>query len=351
MPMRSQRTQLEEISAMKKYSAVLALFFLTFTINAQSVWTGNASVGGSKVFSGESDVFRAASNTFPVGTVLRITNPRGGAEIDVTVTGRLETPGVFILIEEDAAAFIGLPDDHVLPVRVTPVTQLPVPEPESSSMETNELTEDTDYNPSVVLSEPAVEKTPEKEADVPEEKVIESARENETIITYDLTGDSADDTGIDTAESSVDDSVDEKPKANDTPEPASEPATEPETSGNKIYFLTPSDLRPPVAAEVKEAAAPAATAAPAVFELPRYDADSRLSYIQLGAYSSRAVLEDTMGAISRIAPGYPLSVDSVEGKDGRVYKLLIGPLSPAEIGIVLKTARSTSFPDAFPYRP
>jgi len=315
----------------KKYSAVLALFFLTFTINAQSVWTGNASVGGSSDFPGKSDVFRAASNSFPVGTVLKVTNPRGGAEIDVTVTGRLETPGVFILIEDAAAAFIGLPDDHVLPVRVTPVSQLPVPEPENISEGENELTDDTDYNPVATLPdavETAEVKPPVKVTPVLEEKEpVSPAADEENIITYNLSGDSDD----------------EKAKGSDVA--VSDP--EEETSGSKIYFLTPSDLRPPTVSEDKVPDAPV----PAAVELPHYDAENRLSYIQVGAYRSRTVLEDTMEALGRIAPGYPLSVDSIEAKDGTVYKLLIGPLSPAEIGIVLKTARTTSFPDAFPYRP
>jgi hypothetical protein len=36
---------------------------------------------------------------------------------------------------------------------------------------------------------------------------------------------------------------------------------------------------------------------------------------------------------------------------GTVYKLLIGPLKPAETGVVLQSARSSAFPDAFPYTP
>jgi len=333
---------------MKKCSAVLALFFLTFTLYAQSVWTGNASVGGSSVFPGKSDVFRAASNSFPVGTVLKVTNPRGGAEVDVTVTGRLESPGVFILIEEAAAEFIGLPDDHVLPVRVTPVSRVAVPEEENPPEGKDELTVDTDYNPAAglaekndkkIIDEAAAVKAPEEEtveADAPAE--VESAGtaadetpEKETIITYDL-------------------SAEDEKKSEESPAD--------EKSGGTIYFLTPSDLRPPEVAEADEVELPGSPvlsesepASPAVSDLPLYDADSRLSYIQVGAYSSRIILEDTMKDLQRIAPGYPLSVDTAGSKDGTVYKLLIGPLSPAETGIVLKTARSTSFPDAFPYRP
>ncbi len=283
---------------MKKYSAVLALFFLTFAINAQSVWTGNASVGGSSDFPGESDVFRAASNSFPEGTVLRVTNPRGGAEVDVTVIGRLETPGIFIMIDEDAASYIGLPTDHVLPVRVTPG-------PQTSALETRELTDDSDYNPA---------------ADIPEKPVAEPVAEpveSETIVTYDLADDEPDDISSDGTDG---------------------------TEGGKIFFLTPSDLRPPVAPETPEVAA-----APSIQKIVSAERTER--YIQVGSYRSRTVLEDAMKELKSIAPVYPLSVDSFTYKDEIIYKLLIGPLSPAEIGIVLKTARSTVFPDAFPYSP
>jgi len=299
----------------KKYSAVLALFFLTFAINAQSVWTGNASVGGSSDFPGKSDVFRAASNSFPEGTVLKITNPRGGAEVDVTVTGRLKTPGIFILIEEGAASNIAMPFDHVIPVRVTPISQAFEVEPKAELVETGELTEDTDYNPA---------------SGIPENPVVKSA-ESETIITYNL--------------------ADEKPEAEK--ESSSEKETSEEisidTEGSKIFFLTPSDLRPPELPDEAETSEVAES-----YSIPESVSSEvlpLLKYIQVGSYRSRTVLDDTLKQLKVIASGYPLSVDSVSNIDGTVYKLLIGPLSPAEIGIVLKTARSTLFPDAFPYSP
>ncbi|RKX81159.1 MAG: hypothetical protein DRZ90_15435 [Spirochaetes bacterium] len=298
----------EERFAVKKYSAVLTLFFLTFAISAQSVWTGNASVGGSSDFPGKSDVFRAASNSFPEGTVLKVTNPRGGAEVDVTVTGRLKTPGIFILIEEEAASNIGLPFDHVLPVRVTPIAQASEVEPKAVLEETGELTEDTDYNPA---------------SGIPENPMVKPA-ESETIVTYNL--------------------ADEKPEAeNDkNSEYDASSGTPDETAGSKIFFLTPSDLRPP---EV-----PASVGKAEISE-PVYTSENAEQYVQVGSYRSRTVLEDALNGLKAIAPVYPLSVDSVSNKDGTIYKLLIGPLSPAEIGIVLKTARSTVFPDAFPYSP
>ncbi len=297
---------------MKKYSAVLALFFLTFAINAQSVWTGNASVGGSIDFPGKSDVFRAASNSFPEGTVLRVTNPRGGAEVDVTVTGRLENPGVFILIEAEAASYIGLPLDHVLPVRVTPIAQASVGITKAVLEETGELTEDSDYNPA---------------ADIPEKPEIKPA-ESETIVTYNLDV--------------------EKPEVEK--DNSKEDVSSDETKGTKIFFLTPSDLRPPEAPGSADTTGIHETVeSPSIHEFSSSQSDEQ--YVQVGSYRSRTVLENALKELKVIAPVYPLNVDSVTYKDETIYKLLIGPLSPAEIGIVLKTARSTVFPDAFPYSP
>jgi len=316
---------------MKKISAVLALFFLTFSIYSQSVWTGNASVGGSSDFPGKSDVFRAASNSFPVGTVLRVTNPRGGAEVDVTVSSRLEVPGVFILVEESAAVFIGLPSDHVLPVRVTPISSSTSTELKIYREESGELTEDTDYNPAASLKTD-VDGISEKVEDLPveknevkaEETLVETEDESETIITYDLS------------------------RENSELKPESEKV---DSDENKIYFLVPSDLRPPEAddeSELKTAPSPASSLD---IDLSHYVSDSRMRYIQLGAFRNKAVMEDTARGIGEIAPGYPLSVDVSLVKTETVYKLLIGPLTPAELGIVLKTARSGAFPDAFSYSP
>jgi hypothetical protein len=405
----------EEISVMKKYSSVLALFFLTFTLHAQSVWSGNASTGSASDFPGSSEVLRAASNSFPVGTVLKVTNPRGGAQVEVRVSGRLESPGVFILLEEEAASFIGLPKDQVLPVRVTPVSSAPVSEePKTSEADSDGKTKDPDYNPAVTLEESEAESDAgtEKPEDLTlkadEESVKDEAetlkeadneikpddeRENapEIILTYSLDAEK-EEAGVSSEADYSDENAEvasetvaepesgenlkaEEPAAEPefgenlkAEEPAPEPAapvvetvTEPEVGseeeGEKIYFLTPSDFRPPEApvspAPVvretgKDAEKPDTSDTESVMILP--DAEKGALYVQVGAYSSRAVLEETSRRIQKIAPGYPLCVDSVQpGGKGVIYKLLVGPLTPAESGIVLRTARSSSFPDAFLY--
>ena len=294
---------------MKKYISVLTLVLLTFALHAQSVWTGNAAVGGPAEFPGTSDVYRAYSNSFPAGTVLQVTNPRGGAQVNVTVTGRLEAPGVFILIESAAAVSIELPLDHVLPVRVTPISTDLFEKTEDLPADAGELTEDSDYNPAAAL-----EDEPDKVGTAP------AADSTETILTYDL-GD------IDEAGESVED---------EAPVTA---AADSEEGESRIYFLMPSDLRPPDAVSTDYTG----------MELPQFEPGDTRPYIQIGSYHSRTILEDTARNVNRSAPGYPLSIVTEKDSGGTVYKLLIGPLLPAETGIVLQTARSLAFPDAFKY--
>lgn len=308
---------------MKKNISVLILIFLAAGLNAQSVWTGNAAVGGSADFPGSSEVFRANSNSFPAGTILQVTNPRGGAVVNVVVNDRLESPGVFILLERTAALAIGLPTDHVVPVRVSPVTLNSPEEPELITVEDGELTADTDYNLMPALEDDLADtgiavipgESEAEETDIPV---------SETIYTYDLT------------DSPVDEIVDEN-------------------SESRIYFLLPSDLRPPEAGSAEPLVSVTIdTPKEMIYPVEQMQlvspGDSR-RYIQIGAYKSRTILEDTARNLKQGAPGYPLSYAEDSGSNGTIYKLLIGPLMPAETGVVLKAARSTVFPDAFPYRP
>ena len=309
---------------MKQHISVLTLVLLTFALHAESVWTGNAAVGGPAEFPGSSEVFRAASNSFPEGTVLQVTNPRGGAQVKVTVIGRLESPGVFILIENAAALSIGLPLDHVLPVRVTPLSADMIEEPVELPDDAGTLTEDSDYNPAATLEdEPGEISTAPAPIVVIEETT--DLPETETILTYDLTE-------IEKIEESVDSEV-----------PVTATADS-EKDESRIFFLMPSDLRPP---EVD-----AVISAPTNYtgmELPQFMSGDTRPYVQIGSYRSRKILEDTARNLNRSAPGYPLSVAAETDSGGTIYKLLIGPLLPAETGIVLQTARSSVFPDAFPY--
>ncbi len=170
---------------MKRSIFVIISFTVGCIIGAQSIWTGNATVGDSSDFPGNSVVARAKSSTFPTGTLLSVNNPKTGKSIEVKVIERLGTPGVLILVEQSAGSAIGLPSDHVFPVRVSPVsldqTRINMP----MAFLDDARSADPDINPlatlgddSAILSEEIKPETEEAVVlDIEEEVVVEEAKE------------------------------------------------------------------------------------------------------------------------------------------------------------------------------
>lgn len=533
-------------------TAAVIILIAASSAGAQSVWSGNAAVGLPSDFTAVSPMPQAASNTFPAGTILEVINPGTGLSVEVEVTGRVTSPGVFILIDTDAALSIGLPADLVVPVRVSPKSLGSVEQLTSGLNGDAAFTSDIDYNPAAVFAdssdipsddpiiaeeppvvpiipeespqEPAVPQELEDEPVIPEESSEEPAvpeeppavpiileeppeeplipaapelvpetpeplpdavlvssesfassmppdspetlehmggkekkspsapkftasppadepppapaapvvleeppafvREEavpppppaepnfgppESIIAFNLAEAEAEEPPIektiieepDTEEPDIEELIIKEPEIeepeteNVIPAPVQEPSdtiTEAaplpppadEESERTVYFLTPSDLRPPEAppappeppAEPDTAAPPDEPAVPEDASddtpdepaVPEDDAsdvpleipltamqrltppDSR-PYVQIGAYRDPALLNQAALEFTHQAPGYPLSYAADTDESGAVYRLLIGPLQPAERGAVLKTARSSIFPDAFPYTP
>lgn len=313
---------------MKNYVAILILSLTAWSLSAESVWTGNAAVGGSVDFPDTTEIFQAASNTFPAGTMLRVTNPKGGVSVDVKVTGRLETPGVFILIEERAASSIGLPRDLVMPVRVTPLKSESEPDMSPGLMET---------------VSPAVEE--------PVSPAAAGPAATETAVTSAQAGDVEAVGGITAEESAAPESA----VTGNEPGPVANEDFGVESGSGKIFFLMPADLRPPESPPVSDTSVEEAVPLPpksdeASFSVSEVQPGDKGYYVQIGAYRNRAVMEDAARWISIYAPGYPVSMATTTTPAGKIYKLLLGPLKPAERGVVLRSAK-TAFPDAFPYRP
>jgi len=381
---------------MKKSVIFILLIVFTVHIFSESLWSGNAAIASEGEFSADTDYFQAASNTFPSGTMLKVTNPRNGLSVNVKVVKRLSRPGVFIILDRKSGEIIDLPDDHVMPVRVTPVSggsgvmseeELPVTEkiysddPDLNISSDAESFKDKEITPAP--ESPAVDIVDEPKPENIEKYEIEEETKSVNIKETPDTTDKSEDTGV--SEKSVG------------------------KNGNVIYFLTPADLRPPEetadVTETEESSSFSAESADTdisganenVEKSPEEysesaDADSftasvderkspeeysesarngasdtrssgstvkknipsavlsgNFKYIQIGAYENFAVLTDTYRIIKQKAPGYPLCY-SEENINGHViYRLLIGPLMPAETGTVLNTAKRTAFPDAFIY--
>ena len=161
---------------MKKTIIVLVVMITAAVLGAQTVWTGNATVGDSADFPGTYGNLRAKSNTFPPGTQLRVSNPKDAGFVDVEIVSPLNVPGVLILIEQAAADAINLPRDHIFPVRVTPTSAAQVGKSFPIIAYNAEKSADPDINPEAMLygAESFGNYTEALTADPPPEPPVES---------------------------------------------------------------------------------------------------------------------------------------------------------------------------------
>ncbi len=326
---------------MKRCAVVLLLILPVLSLPAEAVWTGNAAVGTPDDFPGTSASYRAASNTFPPGTALKIINPRNEKSVEVVVTRRLEAPGVFIMLEQPAARMVTLSDKSVMPLRVIPVEESSA----DSSVQLTLLT-GADAASEDAASEHAAEFPADSEENAAETEAPFSAPAGEELPAGGEPADSG-------------------------PVPEELPAAVEETE--KIqFFLMPSELRPPQAAEknspsaseksveeidaelaelAKEIEAELAEEKEAAASADVYGNNTMRGnrYVQIGAYRNKAVLKQTMLNLQDKSPSYPISFDEDKTANGILYKLFVGPLRPAEMGVVLSTVRSWGFADAFFY--
>jgi len=353
---------------------ILTLFPLAF-LRAESVWTGNAGVGSLQQFPGSREYFRAASNSFPIGTILEVMNPRERASVEVTVVERLEFPGVFLLIEMSAAKIIGIPLDYIRPVQVTPIGSSDIGNytpARSSEPDDGENADTADIPPNT--QESIYPMDADDGADSPRDRGPETvaAASPPGIEMIDEIG-AFEDTGeeilgpFDTYDKTENKSLipdqetpDVEKASGDTPDEVEELASAGESGSdmrnsergeNQLLFLTPSDFRPPTggtaATPIEETFS---TIREEDFAIPEYKTGDAGKYIQIGAYRSREIFETRVNDIQQSNPDYPLRVAiASENSAQTVYKLLVGPVKPAEIGVVLDTVRRSKFSDAFQF--
>lgn len=122
-------------------------------VAAQNEWEGNAVVGGYGEFPREGNY--AASNTFPRNSVVVVTNADTGAQAEVIVTRRLEEPGIFMLLSEDAGSELEIRGDRPVRVRARPsfgtgVTAV-------SPSQDVPFSRDPDINPAAAAGDPNAE--------------------------------------------------------------------------------------------------------------------------------------------------------------------------------------------------
>ena len=109
---------------------------------------------------------------------------------------------------------------------------------------------------------------------------------------------------------------------------------------------TPKARVPETAAQPVEIAkvSPEPAARPASIASATGAAKAKSFYLQLGAFTTEDVARDFT---KRLSKSYPVEILSPAGKEGALYKVVIGPLNKAESGTLLTLFQNSGFPGAF----
>lgn len=167
---------------MKRILLTFLIFSAAVFIHSQSVHFGTAAVSGDDEFksyySDDSTTgqYLGASNSFPAGTVVTITNPGSGEAVSVTIVKRLSQPGLFMVLSPEAGTAISFPDNDVLDVQA--VERRVSEEALTNYAEERAFSEDPDVNPSAEL---AAADSSEASADADVEDVSEAPAETAEV--------------------------------------------------------------------------------------------------------------------------------------------------------------------------
>lgn len=123
---------------------------LTPLLVAQSSWEGSAVVARYGEF--PPGGLYAASNTFPLNSLVDITNPETGRSVRLIIANRINDSGVFLLLSETAADELGIARGASASVRAEPV-QLPGLTAVEPSQDLP-FSPDPDVNPAASLGDP-----------------------------------------------------------------------------------------------------------------------------------------------------------------------------------------------------
>jgi hypothetical protein len=159
---------------MRRHTILLFVLMLFAAVgaSAQSTWQGNAVVGRPGEFPDEG--FYAASNSFPRNQVIEVTNLETDTTTRLVVSKRVDEPGIFLVVSEDAARELGMERGEPARVAVRPsAASAGAAEPGAERA----LSPDPDVNPSAALTE--AELYPEPIAQAEEEPVEEPAEQPE----------------------------------------------------------------------------------------------------------------------------------------------------------------------------
>src|SRR6056297_4028088 len=152
------------------FTYAVALFLTTAfsggTLWAQdSYWEGNVTPAPYGVLP-HSGMY-AASNAFPLDSKVSITHPSGETATEVRIVARLNRERVFMQVSRDAAQKLGIREDEIITVQVTPVDR----EDdliESSLGQEKPFSADPDLNPSAAVQDESLALVQEYLAEQPQ---------------------------------------------------------------------------------------------------------------------------------------------------------------------------------------
>lgn len=370
------------------FLALLIFSGITLPLAAQPTWSGNASVDASEFINFVDDnPLAGASSSFTRNTIILITNPQNNKTVQVKIVKRSPRPGVFLVLSEDAGKAISILAGQEIPVQVQVATS-------SSSNEYDEFKSvDPDINPAVSVAENEVLEAPDSEiTDIPEEAVSEvddftsaPGLSSSEPVPVPLPGDNLRverDSPVTKAVEEIIPTEETIPieelistENSENPEeliPVLSLETYPETAeetldmsameelsdtilptgDNVIYFLTPSDFRPPTqpikSEKLSEEIIPVLVDREALEDFIVNQLKNGSSYIQLGAYSTAVSIYSEIEAIEN---RYPMVVWTEQKNGKTLYKLLIGPLTQDETGVLSYRFRDSGYADLFLYKP
>jgi hypothetical protein len=359
------------------FLSLLIFSGITLPLAAQPTWSGNASVDASEFVNFVDDVPMAgASSSFTRNTEILITNPQNNKTVQVKIVKRSPRPGVFLVLSEDAAKALSILSGQEIPVQVQIATS-------GSSNEYDEFKSvDPDINPAVTVPEDEASGAADiAVANIPEEAVPEAGDDftstpglsSNELVSVPLPGDNL---GVDRESPETEVTVEEIVSTEDPvkPEeiiPVLSPENLPEAAvetldlssveelsdtilpsgDNVIYFLTPSDFRPPThpmeSKELTEEIVPVLVDRETLEDYIVNQLKNGSSYIQLGAYSTA---ESIYSEIEAIENRYPMVVWTEQKNGKTLYKLLIGPLTQDETGVLSYRFRDSGYADLFLYK-
>ena len=338
---------------------IISLVTFPLTVSSESLWEGSAAMSRYGEFPVKG--LYGASNSFPVNSIIEVSNPVSKKKVEIIIVNTLEDNNIFLLLSKDASEKLSINQDEIVTVKAKLVKKFIIDEKSDK-----DITEDPDYNPVAAAemideySEPELDEDSEAENEIKEEKLPEDDF-IETIIIADIPENNsvAEEAPEDNAETeektdviegitvlpvspdgegdtALDEEAEKDPLVNEEVD---------ETEYESKLVLVPSGPKPPaenivpdsrVADEISDTATDnELTENEIILEKDSY-------YLQIGAFRDLYSAENLKKTIN---VDYPVFVYKT-GENG-IYKVMAGPLKKDEKGAALYQVRIKGIKDAF----